>query len=51
MTGIGGDRLGIVDRATKTIKNSFKKCMLQHNTTEWTKWYGKIIDLYNDSFH
>jgi len=49
--GLGGNRLGIVDRATRTIKNLIQKYMLQHKTTTWTKWYSKIIDIYNNSYH
>ena len=46
-----GNKLGIVDRLTRTLKNYIEKYMLEHETTKWTKFLPKIINLYNNSPH
>jgi hypothetical protein len=46
-----GNKLGIVDRATRTIKNYIQKYMLVHDTTKWVEALPKLIELYNDSPH
>jgi hypothetical protein len=43
-----GDKLTIVDRCIRTIKQLLQKYMLTHNTTKWTGALSQIIDLYND---
>ena len=44
-----GDKLGIADRCIRTIKMYIQKYMLAHKDLKWTKYLGKIIDLYNDT--
>jgi hypothetical protein len=46
-----GNKLGIVDRLTRTIKNYIEKYMLENETTKWTKFLPKIVDLYNNTPH
>lgn len=47
----GSDKLGIIDRLTRTLKGLIKKYMVSENSVEWTKWIGKIVDLYNTTPH
>jgi hypothetical protein len=44
-----GNRLGIIDRFTRTIKNYIQKYMLTHENLKWTEYLHKLIDLYNDT--
>ena len=44
-----GDRLGIVDRFVRTIKQYIQKYMLAHEDLKWTKYLDKLVDLYNDT--
>jgi hypothetical protein len=46
-----GDKLGIVDRCIRTIKQYIQKYMLEHDDFKWIKYIGKLIDLYNDMPH
>jgi hypothetical protein len=46
-----GDKLGIVDRCIRTIKKYIQKYMLEHDDFKWTKYIGKLIELYNDMPH
>jgi hypothetical protein len=46
-----GNKLGIVDRLTRTIKNYIEKCMLENETTKWTKFLQNIVDLCNNTPH
>ena len=46
-----GDKLGIIDRATRTIKRYIEKMMLQRDSTRWTRFLSQVIDLYNTSPH
>lgn len=44
-----GDKLGIVDRCIRTLKQYIQKYMLAHNNLKWTKFVGSLVQLYNDS--
>ena len=46
-----GDRLGIVDRAVRTLRSLIAKYMELHNTVRWTRWLDKILDVYNGTPH
>lgn len=46
-----GDKLGIVDRATRTLKQLIQKWMLAHDTVKWTEFLPKVLDLYNSTPH
>jgi hypothetical protein len=46
-----GNKLDIVDRLTRTIKNYIEKCMLENETTKWTRFLPNIVDLYNNTPH
>ncbi|KXZ46502.1 hypothetical protein GPECTOR_43g939 [Gonium pectorale] len=46
-----GNKLGIVDRATRTLKRYIEKWMLEHDTTKWTSFLPKVLDLYNGTPH
>jgi hypothetical protein len=46
-----GNKLDIVDRLTRTIKNYIEKCMLENETTKWTRFLQKIVDLCNNTPH
>jgi hypothetical protein len=46
-----GDKLGILDRATRTIKQLIRKYMLDNDDLVWSKFLDKIITLYNDTPH
>jgi len=45
----GGDKLGILDRAVRTIKKLIEKYMLENQTTKWTSFIDDIVELYNDT--
>jgi hypothetical protein len=44
-----GDKLGVLDRCVRTLKQFINKYILDHDNTKWTKWLHKIIDLYNNT--
>ena len=46
-----GNKLGIIDRATRTIKNYIQKYMLVHDTTKWVEALPELVDLYNTTTH
>lgn len=46
-----GDKLGIVDRFVRTIKQYIQKYMLVHQNNKWTQWLPKLVDIYNDTPH
>jgi hypothetical protein len=46
-----GNKLGIVDRLTRTLKNCIEKYMLENQTTKWTRFLPKILELYNNTPH
>jgi len=46
-----GNKLGIIDRAVRTIKNYIEKYLLVYNTTKWVEVLPQLIELYNDSSH
>lgn len=46
-----GDKLGIIDRATRTLKKYIQKYMLQNDTTKWTAFLPEILELYNNTPH
>lgn len=47
----GSDKLGIIDRLTRTLKGLIKKKMVLDNSVKWTSWINDIVDLYNNSPH
>ena len=46
-----GNRLGIIDRFTRTIKNWLYKAMLEHNWDRWTDELKPLTRLYNNTPH
>jgi len=46
-----GNKLGIVDRFTRTLKGLIKKYSLENKTKKWVDALGEIVELYNDSPH
>jgi hypothetical protein len=42
-----GNKLGIVDRLTRTLRNLINKKMVADNDVKWTRWLDDIIELYN----
>jgi len=46
-----GNKLGIIDRAVRTIKNYIEKHILVNNTTKWVDVLPHLIELYNTSPH
>lgn len=52
-TNIKGDHfaLGVIDRATRTIKTILNKYYLRNNTTRWIDIIDDLIDQYNDTPH
>ena len=46
-----GNKLGIIDRATRTIKRYIQKYMNENKTVIWTQFLSNIITLYNNSPH
>ena len=47
----GGSRLGILDRAVRTLKMLIQKNMSETNNARWVDFLGDIIDLYNGTPH
>lgn len=45
------DKLGIVDRCVRTIKQMIQKYMLENKNLKWTKFLPEIIEAYNDTPH
>lgn len=46
-----GNKLGIVDRAVRTIKSYLTKHMAKTTDTKWTKYLADIVALYNETPH
>lgn len=46
-----GNKLGIVDRLTRTLRNLINKKMVADNDVKWSHWLDDIVDLYNDLPH
>jgi hypothetical protein len=46
-----GNRLGIIDRLTRTLKNMISRRMVADNDIKWSKWINEIINLYNELPH
>ena len=46
-----GNKLGIIDRATRTLKRYIQKYMNENRTVIWTQFLTNIITLYNNSPH
>lgn len=44
-----GDKLGIVDRFIRTIKQYIQKYMLTHKDLKWSKYVDSLVSLYNDT--
>jgi hypothetical protein len=44
-----GDKLAIVDRCIRTIKQLIQKYMLIHDTTKWINVIDEITNIYNDT--
>jgi len=45
----GSDKLGILDRAVRSIKKLIEKYMLENKTTKWTSFINDVVELYNDT--
>lgn len=43
------NKLGVIDRFIRTIKQYIQKYMLINDYLEWTKYLDKLIELYNDT--
>ena len=46
-----GDKLAIVDRAARTIKQMINKYIDENNTLKWTQFLPEILEEYNDAPH
>lgn len=46
-----GDKLGIIDRLTRTLKLLISKKVLETGNKRWTTYLNEIIDLYNNTPH
>lgn len=46
-----GNKLGIIDRAVRTLKNMLNKYMLEEENLKWTDYLDDVIDTYNNSQH
>lgn len=46
-----GNKLGIVDRCTRTLKEMINKYMLANDNPKWTTYLDTIIDTYNSTPH
>jgi hypothetical protein len=46
-----GNRLGIIDRLTRTLKNMINRRMVSDEDVRWTSWLSEIIELYNELPH
>ena len=45
------NKLGIIDRLTRTLKGLIQKHMLEHRTGRWASALPEILELYNDTPH
>jgi hypothetical protein len=46
-----GNKLGIIDRFTRTFKSLVKKYTLENKTKKWIDKLNDIVELYNDTPH
>jgi hypothetical protein len=46
-----GNKLGIVDRATRTLKDMLRRYADAEDNTNWTSYLDKIVDAYNNKPH
>lgn len=51
LTKAGGNKLGIVDRMTRTLKSLIQKRIDDSGDVKWTKYLGDLVNLYNDTPH
>jgi hypothetical protein len=47
----GSNKLGVIDRLTRTLKSIINRRMVADNDVKWTTWLDEVIDLYNDLPH
>jgi len=47
----GSNKLGVIDRLTRTLKSIINRRMVADNDVKWTAWLDEVIDLYNDLPH
>jgi len=47
----GSNKLGVIDRLTRTLKSIIKRRMVADNDVKWVEWLNEVIDLYNDLPH
>ena len=46
-----GNKLGIVDRLTRTLKGLIKRKMVDDDNVKWTEYLDEIVNLYNSTPH
>lgn len=46
-----GDRLGVIDRATRTIKSLITRYKKQHNRADWALALPRLVRMYNKTPH
>jgi hypothetical protein len=47
----GSNKLGVIDRLTRTLKSIISRRMVADNNVKWVEWLVEVIDLYNDLPH
>jgi hypothetical protein len=47
----GSNKLGVIDRLTRTLKSIIKRRMVAEDDVKWTTWLNEVVDLYNDMPH
>ena len=47
----GGDKLGLIDRLCRTLKDILNKLVLSKGSTKWAGFLHEAIDLYNSTPH
>jgi hypothetical protein len=45
------NKLGVIDRLTRTLKSIINRRMVSDNDVKWTTWLHEVIELYNDLPH
>ena len=47
----GGDKLGLIDRLCRTLKDLLGKLVLSKGSTRWTAFLSEAVSLYNETPH
>jgi hypothetical protein len=45
------NKLGVIDRLTRTLKSIINRRMVADNDVKWVEWLDEVIDLYNNLPH